>query len=100
MKIMELESRVSGADEFPLLWDDGTNPDYEKLAQIAHDTVLRVMLDGEKDHPTDEWKGLTVKEHIDHIMRHVYDYFTGKQGEDDIGHTMTRCAMIKYQESR
>jgi hypothetical protein len=76
------------------------NPDYEKLAQIAHDTVLQTMLEGEKDHPADEWKKLTIKDHIDHIMRHTYNYFTGKQGEDDIGHMMARGAMIKYQEMR
>lgn len=79
------------------------NPDYVKLAQIAYDTVLRTMQEGEKDHGKDEWKKLPVAAHLDHADTHIQfqkiDYAL-RDKEDHIAHALTRCAMIKYLETR
>jgi hypothetical protein len=100
-KIYELETRQSGADEFPLLWESEINPEYIKLAQTAYDTVLATMLDGEATHPAQEWQTVSVKDHVQHITDHVDDFRVElvrnrKVGTDDhIGHALTRLAMIK-----
>jgi hypothetical protein len=97
-KIIELETRENSADEFPLLWDNGMNPDYEKLGEIAKQTVIQTILEGEKEHGADGWKKLSIKEHDDHAMRHIFFHGQGRNDEDHIAHAMTRCAMIKFLE--
>jgi hypothetical protein len=79
------------------------NPDYLKLAQIAYDTVLQTMLEGEKEHGADSWKNVNIDAHIEHALGHLEDYINKASfgiitPEDHIAHTMTRCAMIKYLE--
>jgi hypothetical protein len=79
------------------------NPDYLKLAQIAYDTVLRTMIEGEKEHQKNEWQEVPVKDHVNHIREHGDDCYIDliyeqKSAEDHIAHAMTRCAMIKFLE--
>jgi hypothetical protein len=81
------------------------NADYIKLAQIAYDTVLQTMIEGEKVHGADGWKDETILCNVEHAKIHITDYlamllFGRKLKEDDIAHAMTRCAMIKYLENR
>lgn len=76
------------------------NPDYLKLAQIAHDTVLQTMIDGEKEHGTDGWKEVCTSTHSCHMSIHGSKYCRDDKSEDHIAHAMTRCAMIKYLENR
>jgi len=74
------------------------NPDYIKLAQIAYDTVLQTMLEGEKKHGTGGWKNKSLAYHKFHISEHADYALCGDTKEDHIAHAMTRCAMIKYLE--
>lgn len=75
------------------------NPDYIKLAQIAYDTVLRTMIEGEQKHGTDGWKSKSVIYHKTHALQHAELAYTGyNNDEDHTAHAMTRCAMIKYLE--
>lgn len=75
------------------------NPAYEKLAQIAYDTVLKTMVEGEKDHPDNRWKDKDIEYHLLHAMQHADSaYFNDTAKEDDTAHCLTRCAMIKLLE--
>ncbi len=76
------------------------NPIYIKLAQIAYDTVLQTMIEGEKEHGANGWKDMPVYEHGLHATVHTIGYGAGDKSEDHIAHAMTRCAMIKYLENR
>lgn len=76
------------------------NADYIKLAQIAYDTVLQTMIEGEKEHGTDGWKKQKIPVHGTHAIDHIYFHSTGRNEEDHIAHCLTRCAMIKYLENR
>lgn len=77
------------------------NPDYIKLAQIAYDTVLQTMIEGEKEHGVDGWKEKAIEYHKRHAYEHAEKAYTGVLSkEDDVGHCMTRCAQIKYLENR
>jgi hypothetical protein len=73
------------------------NPDYIKLAQIAYDTVLQTMIEGEKEHG-EEWKYKDIGYHKRHAMQHAEKAYTGDTSEKHVGNCMTRCAMIKYLE--
>ena len=74
------------------------NSDYKKLAQIAYDTVLQTMMEGEKTHTADEWKQITIGGHSYCALRHIDEFNKGDKSEDHIAHALTRCAMIKYLE--
>lgn len=74
------------------------NPDYEKLAKIAYDTVLQTMQEGEKEHGAGEWKNQSVNSHANHAYFHMDSLADGDTTEDHIAHALTRCAMIKYLE--
>lgn len=75
----------------------GIKPEYRKLAQIAYDTVLRVMTEGAKTHPGDGWKDIRKQVHIQRALRHMDNAYCGLDtGEDDIAHCLTRCAMVLY----
>ena len=78
--------------------DKQINADYVKLAQIAYDTVLQTMIEGEKEHGANGWKDMPVYEHGLHATVHTIGYGAGDKSEDHIAHAMTRCAMIKYLE--
>jgi hypothetical protein len=97
-KIIELETRENSADEFPLLWDNGMNPDYEKLGEIAKQTVIQTMFEGEKSHLDGYWKGLNKVEQSRRIEDHARLARCNNIEEDHIAHAMTRCAMIKFLE--
>jgi hypothetical protein len=75
------------------------NPIYTKLAQIAYDTVLQTMVDGEKTHPDNDWQDVSIIDHICHAGHHIDDYITKDTSEDHIAHALTRCAIIKYLEA-
>lgn len=75
------------------------NPDYIKLAQIAYDTVLRTMREGEKTHPDNDWQDVDKIDHLCHANHHIIDYIANDKSADHIAHALTRCAMIKYLEA-
>jgi hypothetical protein len=74
------------------------NPDYEKLGEIAKQTVIQTMLEGEKKHGTDGWKEQCGLFHLRHIYNHCSKAYDFDTSDDHIAHAMTRCAMIKYLE--
>ncbi len=78
------------------------NPEYRRLAQIAYDTVLQTMIEGEKTHPDNEWKDRSVKYHKEHAFIHAGNAHLepNKTDEDNIACCMTRCAMIKFLEDK
>jgi len=79
--------------------DCSINPDYLKLAQIAYNTVLQTMIEGEKEHG-DEWKSKSISYHKRHALEHAEKAYTGVPSkEDDVGNGMTRDAIIKYLEA-
>ena len=77
---------------------DKINPLYHKLSQIAYDTVLQTMLEGEKEHGVDGWIGLGVSNHTSHVADHLVKWSKGLADEPHLEHLITRLAMIKYLE--
>ncbi len=72
------------------------DPEHIKLAQIAHDTVLRTMQEGEQTHPGNEWQQQPEIYHLIHATTHIASAGLKDTSEDHIGHALTRLAMIKY----
>jgi hypothetical protein len=75
------------------------NPEYLKLAQIAFDAVLQTMMEGEKVHGADKWKGVSKHDHKIRAGVHIMKSISHFETDNDIAHAMTRCAMVKYMEA-
>jgi hypothetical protein len=75
------------------------NPLYEKLAQIAYDTVIQTMQEGEKSHPNDDWQNVDIMEHFRHALDHLAAWEIEENDEDHLAHAITRLIMIKYLEA-
>lgn len=73
------------------------NPLYIELAQIAFDTVLQTMIDGEKKHG-DEWLNKSIDYHKQHALGHAELNCVGDKSDNHTNNGMTRNAMIKYLE--
>jgi hypothetical protein len=71
------------------------NPEYIKLAQIAYNTVLATMLEGEATHQGNEWQEVDINTHLAHEAVHCVKYVKGDTSEDHIGHALTRLCIIK-----
>jgi hypothetical protein len=80
--------------------DSDTDPDYIDLAKTAFNTVLATMLEGEKQHPGNEWKTVDINTHLAHEAIHCVKYVEGDTSEDHIAHALTRLAMIKALQNR
>lgn len=75
------------------------NADYIKLAQIAYDTVLQTMQEGEKEHG-DEWLHKSIEYHKQHALQHAELNYLGDTSDKHTDNGMTRDAMIKYLEQK
>lgn len=75
------------------------NPDYIKLAQIAYDTVLQTMIEGEQSHPANNWWNISTGVHYHHVFKHLSEWGKGDTSEPHLDHAITRLAMIKYLEA-
>ena len=71
------------------------NPLYIKLAQIAFDTVLQTMQDGEAKHG-DEWLSKSIDYHKLHALQHAELNYVGDKSDKHTNNGLTRNAMIKY----
>jgi len=73
---------------------------YEHLGELAKQAVIRTMLEGEVVHGTEKWKQKDIDYHKRHAFEHAEKAYVGaKTSEDDIGHCLTRCAMILWARS-
>jgi hypothetical protein len=70
------------------------NPEYERLGELAKQTVIRTMQEGEQTHPGQEWLKIPTSEHYIHAQHHMTDWYYKDTSEDHIGHAITRLVMI------
>jgi hypothetical protein len=69
---------------------------YEDLGKLAHDTVIKTMIEGEATHKGDEWKRRSAEEHLMHALQHIMEATSGCTNEPHVAHALTRCAIAQY----
>lgn len=74
-------------------------PIYIELAQIAFDTVLQTMIDGEAKHG-DEWLSKSIDYHKQHAYQHAELNYVGDKSDKHTNNCLTRNAMILYLEAK
>jgi len=66
---------------------------YRKLADIAFYTVMKVMEEGKKTHPEDDFISRRESEHLEHARDHLRNYGTNYDREE-LEHALTRIAIM------
>jgi tagatose-1,6-bisphosphate aldolase non-catalytic subunit AgaZ/GatZ len=55
--------------------------------------LARVLAYGAKKYGENNWRSLTVQEHLNHALQHIYAYLAGDFQDDHLGHAQCRVHM-------
>ena len=74
---------------------------YDKLADLAAKTIIKVMQEGEVKHPENDYMDRPLTEHAKHAALHAQNAwsgmvfgFTGYDLKDELEHALTRLAIV------
>jgi Domain of unknown function (DUF5664) len=73
--------------------------DYTLIPATALATVARVMYNGLEKYGRDNWRNITITDHLNHAINHVYLHLAGNTQEDHLGHACTRMMMALEMHS-
>lgn len=63
------------------------------LPALATLGVAGVLKHGADKYGVDNWRSLSVEEHLNHALVHAYSYLAGDRSDDHMGHFHCRAAM-------
>lgn len=55
--------------------------------------LAQVMARGAQSHGDNNWRRITVDDHLNHALAHIYGYLAGDGTDDHLGHALTRLHM-------
>lgn len=55
--------------------------------------LARVLDYGAKRYAPDNWRKVTEREHVNHLLVHAYAWLSGDESDDHLGHMLTRAMM-------
>jgi hypothetical protein len=68
---------------------------YEKLGEIAKQVIIKVMREGEKSYPDNDFLERSTWHHYEHAKAHFYNYqLSDYKDMEEIEHALTRIAII------
>jgi len=57
--------------------------------------MASVYREGAEKYEPDNWRKISVEEHLNHALAHIYAYLAGDYQEDHLGHAQCRMNMAK-----
>ena len=66
---------------------------YDLIDPKAIETLAEVLSYGAEKYGDENWHGIPLKSHLNHLVRHVYKFLEGDTGEDHLGHVFCRAMM-------
>jgi hypothetical protein len=55
--------------------------------------AARVYAEGAKRYAPDNWRKISVRDHLNHLLQHVYAYLAGDTQDDHLAHAICRAEM-------
>jgi hypothetical protein len=55
--------------------------------------LAKVMYNGAKKYEKDNWRGLTLEDHLNHALAHIYAHLAGDAQDDHLEHAFCRLMM-------
>jgi hypothetical protein len=66
---------------------------FDLIPQRAIFRLARVLDYGAKKHGADNWRGIALADHLNHVAVHLFAYLSGDTSDDHLGHMLCRAAM-------
>jgi hypothetical protein len=88
----EIHVHPSGAKESKL------HERYDLLPPEAMRRLGKVLAYGANKYGDDNWHGIPLKAHLNHLIRHAIEYLAGDKSEDHLGHVLCRAAMAIWAQ--
>lgn len=61
--------------------------------------MARVLEQGSRTHGEENWRNIPVRDHLNHLLIHVYAYLAGDTQDDHLSHALCRAMMaVALQE--
>lgn len=81
----ETVSNEKGAKQshLPYRFDLFDGPSMFKMAEVLHT--------GAEKYGADNWRGIDVESHLNHLIAHAYAYLSGDTSDDHLSHVMCRA---------
>lgn len=67
---------------------------YHLVDAVAMQELARVMAEGARRYAPDNWRLITIEDHLNHMMMHVYAYLAGDTQDDHLEHVLTRAMFV------
>lgn len=65
---------------------------FDAVDPLAMFAMCKVLKEGRETHGNDEnWRKIPIKEHLNHLLIHVYAYLAGDQQDEHLSHAMCRA---------
>lgn len=65
--------------------------------------LAKVLYEGSQKHGEDNWRNIAIREHLNHLLAHVYAYLAGDTQDDHLEHAFCRAMMavaLRLEEHR
>lgn len=64
---------------------------FDLLDPSAMFEMTKVLKEGAEKYGVDNWKGISVRDHLNHMLIHAYAYLAGDKSDDHLSHLMCRA---------
>ena len=55
--------------------------------------LARVLYEGSQKHGEENWRNISIREHLNHLLAHVFAYMAGDESDDHLEHAFCRAMM-------
>lgn len=62
--------------------------------------MCHVLWTGAQKYGSDNWRGITVEENLNHLLAHVYGYLSGDRSEPHLANIMCRAMFAQAKDLR
>lgn len=66
---------------------------FDLVDPIAMFEMCRVLQKGAEKYGEDNWKNISIRDHLNHLLIHVYAYLAGDTQDDHLSHALCRAMM-------
>lgn len=73
---------------------------YDLLDPISMFEMTKVLTEGAEKYGEDNWRNITVREHLNHLIIHAYAYLAGDNSDEHLSHIMCRAMFAQGVEKQ
>lgn len=71
---------------------------YDLLPPEAMRRLAKVLAYGARKYSDNNWHGIPLQSHLNHLIRHAIEFLAGDKSEDHLGHVLCRAAMAVWAQ--